>query len=280
MNEVFQKTIAKECSIEGTGLHTGAHSTVRFKPAPVNAGIQFHRNGSRVDSNVVNETRRCTVLGSETNRVQTVEHLLATFSGLGITNILVDIDGPEVPGLDGSAIPFVRILKEAGILNQSEKKEIYKIKEPIFCFEGKKAISIYPADEFRVNYLLDYDCPGLRNQTFEFVLNPKNFENEIAPARTFCTEKEGAELKKMGFGSGATYENTLVFSEAGPIQNKLRFSDECARHKVLDVLGDLSLLGFAVAGCVIGIRSGHSLNRKLVQEILAQREKTKERGHD
>ncbi len=219
-----------------------------------------------------NDSLRCTAIGTEKNQVKTVEHLLAALSGLGISNIQIHVDGPEIPGLDGSALPFVKLFKALGIRDQGVSKEVYRIKEPIFCHEPNKAIAIYPADEFRIAYILDYPHPDLKGQKADFVVTPEIFEKDIAPARTFCMGDEALMLKKRGFGSGADFQNTLVFGEKGVIQNELRFEDECARHKVLDVIGDLSLLGFSIFGRVVGIRSGHALNAKLVEEIRKQRE--------
>ncbi len=275
-----QKTIAKEGAISGMGVHTGAQSTVLFKPAPPGAGIQFFKKGARVVHAPLHEQEtafsggslRRTSLGSGGSGIQTVEHLLAAFAGLEITNIRVDVDGPEVPALDGSALPYVKLLKELGIVEQSAKKEVFKIKAPIACYEKGKAICIYPAEEFSVTYVLDYDHPYLTGQKAEFALTPEVFEREIAPSRTFCTEEEVAELRQSGFGLGGSFENALIIGKNGPVQNTLRFPDECARHKLLDILGDLNLLGFSVVGRVIALRSGHFLNRRLVQEISAQRD--------
>ena len=186
----------------------------------------------------------------------------------------MDVEGPELPGLDGSSLPYVTLFKELGVEDQRAKKEVFKIVEPIFCYESNKALSILPAEEFRISYVLDYDHPQLRGQEVDFVMTPQIFEKEIAPSRTFCTEEEALQLKQNGFGKGASYENNIVISEKGPIQNELRFPDECARHKVLDLLGDLNLIGFSVLGRVIGLRSGHALNRKLIEEIKRQREGT------
>ena len=281
MTTCYQKTISREGDLSGVGIHSGEICKVSFKPLPVNSGVQFYHHGEiiKVSSNETKENSesfrknlRCTVIGNDKNHIKTVEHLLAALSGLGISNIRIEVDGPEIPGLDGSALPFVKYLKELGICDQGSPKEVYKITEPIFCFDKLKAISIYPADELSVAYVLDYPNPGLRNQKADFIVRPDIFEKEIAPARTFCTEKEALELKKHGFGLGASPENTLVIGESGVLNNnRLRFDDECARHKVLDIIGDLSLLGFPIAGRVVGIRSGHTLNGKLVEEIKKQR---------
>ena len=268
-----QKTIRREGSISGVGLHTGEKSSVSFKPLPAGSGIQFYKDGLKVETSSEDGlSLRCTSVGSGKNRILTVEHLLASLAGLGICNIQVDVTGPELPGLDGSALPFVKLFLELGIEEQNERREVFKITEPILCYESNKALSVYPAEEFRVSYILDYDHPALHDQQVDFLVTPPVFEKEIAPARTFCTEEEVDRLKKDNLGKGASYENTLVISENGPIKNRLRFRDECARHKVLDLLGDLNLMGFSIAGRVIGLRSGHSLNRKLIEEIKKQRE--------
>ena len=269
-----QKTIRREGSISGVGLHTGEKSFVSFKPLPPDSGIQFYKEGLKIDSSSEDGLpSRCTSVGSGANRILTVEHLLAALAGLGICNIQVDVTGPELPGLDGSALPFVKLFLELGLEDQKELREVFKITEPIFCYESNKALSIYPSEEFRVSYILDYDHPApLRDQQVDFLVTQPVFEKEIAPARTFCTKEEAERLKKDNLGKGASYENTLVISEDGPIKNAFRFRDECARHKVLDLLGDLNLAGFSIVGRVIGLRSGHSLNRKLIGEIKKQRE--------
>ncbi len=274
-----QKTILKEGSLSGIGLHTGKMAQVFFKPASPDAGVHFFKNGISIgvlgkDPSVfvTDDVARCSAIGNGALRVLTVEHLLAAIYGLGISNLAVDVRGDEIPGVDGSAAPFVKILKELGLKDQKKKKQAYRIQEPLFCYEEEKVISIYPSGKFEVSYVLDYNYPGLRNQKVEFTVSPQTFAKEIAPSRTFCTAQEAKSLKARGFGLGGSQENNIVVSPDGSHQKDLRFPDECARHKVLDVIGDLSLLGFPVLGKVIGIRSGHSLNRKLVQAIRRQRE--------
>jgi UDP-3-O-[3-hydroxymyristoyl] N-acetylglucosamine deacetylase/3-hydroxyacyl-[acyl-carrier-protein] dehydratase len=269
MSSDFQKTIAAEGVLSGDGIHTGKPCQLRFKPAAAGFGVKFFRNDCLVEG--ASDTARCTSIGSGENQVQTVEHLLAAIAGLGLTNVKVEVEGPEIPGLDGSALPFVTFLKTLGIVEQKAPRDVYKITEPIFCHEKNKALAVYPAEDFSVSYVLDYDHPLLRAQKVDFVLKTDCFEKEIAPARTFCTQKEALELKEKGFGGGADFKNTLVISENGPLENQFRFPEECARHKVLDLIGDLSLLGFGIKGRVVGLRSGHALNRKLVEEIKKQR---------
>ncbi len=265
----FQKTIAKAGSIVGLGIHSGKKTTLRLEPAPVGQGIQFFQKGVAVPETILN-TSRCTSIGTGTLQVQTVEHLLAALSGLEITNIRIEVDGEEIPGLDGSALEFVNLFKNLGIEEQKEEAPVFKIKEPVFFYENQKALAAYPDDAFSVAYTLDYPHPLLRAQTVDFKLTPDTFVNQIAPARTFCTSREAEEVQKNGKGLGATLNNTLVIGDEGPLGNQFRFPDECARHKVLDIIGDLYLLGFPIQARVIGLRSGHSLNRKLVEYIKKQ----------
>ena len=274
-----QKTIAKQGTLAGIGIHTGESCALILKPAPVDTGIHFLQHGRFVsrlseDSNFgfSADSLRCSYIGDEQNRILTVEHFLASLRALDISNLVIDVLGPEIPGLDGSALGFVQFFRELGLVDQGKALDFYRISEPIFCYDKNKAIAIYPAEEFRVSYVLDYEHPYLRNQKVDFVLTPETFEAEIAPARTFCTDKEAQELQKHGFGLGATLKNTLVVTENGSHRNQLRFEDEPARHKVLDILGDFNLLGFPVLGHVVALRSGHMLNRQLVLAIKKQRE--------
>jgi UDP-3-O-acyl N-acetylglucosamine deacetylase len=266
-----QRTLAREGRLEGIGLHTGKPSSVRFRPAPVDSGLRFFKEGKPALGHS-QDAMRCSAIGEGQARILTVEHLLAAVAGLGITNLDIDVDGPEVPGLDGSALPFVRSFQGLGIVEQAKPAEVYRVREPLFCYDDKKAIAVFPSDSFSVSYLLDYDHPHLRQQKVDVDLAGGVFESEIAPARTFCTESEAQKLRAAGLGLGCTRENTVVVAEDGSHRAGLRFPDECARHKVLDVLGDLQLLGFALAGRVVAVRSGHALNRRLVEAIRQQKE--------
>ncbi|MBI3315925.1 MAG: UDP-3-O-[3-hydroxymyristoyl] N-acetylglucosamine deacetylase, partial [Candidatus Omnitrophica bacterium] len=275
---LLQRTIRTAGSISGVGLHTGAPCTVHFKPAPVGSGIRFFKDGVAVDFSMNgavqgsgDDSLRCTSIRSKEAEIQTVEHLLATLHGFQISNLRLEVDGPEIPGLDGSAKPFVELLKRLGVVEQEAPQEMYRVTEPILCSEKGKAIAVYPSERFSVSYTLDYPHPMLRDQRVDFTITPEVFEKEIAPARTFCTEKEGEELKKRGFGKGANYDNTVVLSQSSVVGNTLRFTDECARHKALDILGDLKLLEFPILGRVVGLRSGHALNQRLVEQIKKQR---------
>lgn len=265
-----QMTPLKEGRLSGAGLHTGEKTEVRVRPSPGN-GIRFFKRGKAVPMRT-SPSARCTAIGEAEDRILTVEHLLSAAAGLSITDFDVDVDGPEMPGLDGSALDFVKFFKSLGLAAAKEQRPAFRVREPIFCSEDRKAVCILPADRFSVSYTLDYGHPGLKTQTVDFDVTPEIFELKIAPARTFCTEEEAKAARAAGLGKGATTQNTLVISAKGPVENAYRLENECAAHKVLDLIGDLGLLGFPVLGRVIAVRSGHSLNQKLVEAILKQKE--------
>ncbi|MCM8793115.1 MAG: bifunctional UDP-3-O-[3-hydroxymyristoyl] N-acetylglucosamine deacetylase/3-hydroxyacyl-ACP dehydratase [Candidatus Omnitrophica bacterium] len=277
----YQKTIKREVELKGTGLHTGEEVRIKFKPASPDVGINFQRVDlpgkpfiSATLNNIIdiNKSPRRTSLRSNGGEVHTIEHLMAVLSILNIDNLYIEINGQEVPGMDGSAFPFLEILEEAGIESQDAPRKFFQIREPIWLNEGEASIVILPSQEFKISYLLSYDHhPYLRPQYLNFVVEREVFVKEIAPARTFCLEEEVEVLKNQGLGLGANYENTLVVGERGVLKNRLRFEDEFARHKVLDLIGDLYLLGYALKGHVIAIKSGHPLNIRLLPKIEQQR---------
>ncbi len=277
-----QRTIAKEIQLKGIGIHTGNKVNVTLEPAETDSGVTFIRTdiaGSpRIKANVefllAQKLSRRSSVGNGQVEVQTVEHLMAALSCLGIDNIDIQMDNNELPGLDGSASGFVEALEKAGIAQQEKQKYIYTVKAPISIQEGPSSVTILPSREFKVSYTLSYDHPLLESQFFEVAVNPESFKREIAPARTFCMESEARQLQNQGLGLGANYENTLVVGTEGVIKNKLRFKDEFVRHKILDLIGDLYLAGCPIYGHVIAIKSGHSLNLKIAQKIHEQRIKT------
>ncbi len=276
-----QKTIANEFTLSGRGLHTGNPVKILVKPAPANAGITFIRidlpgtphikvgvETIRPDSGVP----RCTTIGSGTALIHTVEHLMSTLSGLGIDNLTIDIDSNELPALDGSSLEFLQAIQKVGVVEQDAERKYIEIKEPLVVSRNGSTITILPDSELNISYLLDYQHPQLRTQFFSTTLSRELFEKEIAACRTFCLEEEAAELRKHGLGLGANYENSLIIGEKGVINNKLRFPDEFARHKVLDFIGDLYLLGKPIRGKVIAVKSGHTLNLELLKRIHQQNE--------
>ena len=275
-----QKTIVNQVTLKGAGIHTGNKVNLTFKPAEVNSGVTFVRTdipGSpRIKANVgslllASKFSRRSAIGNAQAEVQTVEHLMAALSSLGIDNIDIQIDNNEVPGLDGSAINFLEALEKAGLAQQDAPRYAYMVKEPICIQEGESSITILPAKEFKISYTLNYDHPMLAAQFLEIVVNAESFKTFLSSARTFCLEGEASELQSQGLGLGANYENTLVVGKAGVIKNKLRFKDEFVRHKILDLIGDLYLAGCPISGHVVALKSGHSLNLKLAQKIYEQR---------
>jgi len=286
-----QKTIIRDVVLQGAGIHTGNKVRVVLKPAAVDSGLTFIRTdisgAPRIKANVQSliassaqglapKFSRRSTIGAPGAEVQTVEHLMASLSSLGIDNLDIEIDGNEIPGLDGSAANFVEAIEKAGIQEQDKERYYFAVKEPICITEGSSSITITPAEEFKVSYTLNYDHPMLSGQFFESAINAESFKTAIAPARTFCLESEARELQSQGLGLGANYENTLVVGKEGVIKNKLRFPDEFVRHKILDLIGDLYLAGCPIKGHVVALRSGHSINLKVAQKIYEQ--KTKAQG--
>lgn len=276
-----QKTIQKEFVLSGKGLHTGCQVHVTFKPAPENTGIQFIRVDlpqrpvfpARLTHVCVDGgLPRCTSLGMDGVVIHTVEHLMSVLWGLGIDNLSVEINAQELPGLDGSGLDFLKAFQKAGVVEQEAQRAVFEIQEPISVQAGDAAIFVVPAPEFKISYVLDYNLPLLHGQVFHQSVNKEIFETQIAPARTFCLESEANQLRNSGLGQGASYANTLVFGEHGVIRNELRFPDECARHKVLDFIGDLNLLGMPFRGQVFALKSGHYLNLEMLKKIVRQKE--------
>jgi len=277
-----QRTIGKETSLKGIGLHTAKKVNVTFKPADIDTGINFIRTDlpdrpviKASIGSLLSQSRspRRTSLGRDGIEIHTIEHLMAALSGLCIDNIYIEIDNDEVPGLDGSSLNFLEILSEAGIKEQEKSRRYYLIKEPIFAEEEGSAIVAVPSQEFKISYTLDYNHPLLKAQFLEINFHEGAFKNELASSRTFCLESEVTELQQQGLGRGANYANTLVVGERGVIKNKLRYADEFIRHKILDLLGDLYILGMPLRGHIIALRSGHSLNLRLARKIDQQRQR-------
>lgn len=271
---IRQRTIKNTVTIEGVGLQTGNPVTLTLKSSPVDSGINFIRvdlpnkpllNIQEMDALGADGLERRTTLGFGALQIQTTEHLLAALSGIGIDNIVIEMDNIELPGVDGSAKEFLGALKHAGIIEQDSPKKIFDVKSPVWCTAGDSILAIFPDDCFKVSYTLSY--PGIGVQFFSAIIDEATFASEVASARTFCSEAEAAELLKRGMGKGANYENTLVMGPKGPINNKLRFPDEPVRHKVLDLIGDLYLAGMSVKGHVVAIKSGHRLNMELAGKL-------------
>ncbi len=277
-----QQTIKEEFSLSGVGVHTGCQVHLTCQPAGENEGINFIRidlpNKPVIKANLSNvcidsKITRCTSLRSGDAIVHTVEHIMSVLCGLGIDNLNILLDAEEVPVLDGSGIDFFKAFQNVGIIEQNVEFQFYKIMEPIGVEHNGCAIYVFPSDQLKVSYSLDYKHPFLGSQFFNSIVDETVYEKEIVSCRTFCLEEEADELRKHGLGKGANYKNTLVVGEKGVKENQVRFPDEFARHKVLDLIGDLYLLGMPIRGHIFATKSGHDLNRRLLKKIYQQKKK-------
>jgi UDP-3-O-[3-hydroxymyristoyl] N-acetylglucosamine deacetylase len=270
----YQKTIERESSLHGIGVHSGVKTNLVLKPAEADHGISFRRVDLpgrptvRATADAVIGTDHGTTLGLEGGEVRTIEHLMAALSGLGIDNAEIEIDGPEVPMMDGCALPFIEMIRTACIRELTEPREIISLPRPVYLIESELFLAAFPADELRISCTIAFNHPMLRSQYLSLPINPGTFEEEIAPARTFGFYRDALPLLERGLIKGTSLENTVVigedniFSRGGP-----RFPDECIRHKILDLVGDLSLLGRPIKAMIVAIKPGHHINIKLVKKI-------------
>ncbi len=275
-NYRYQRTIARPAEVRGTGLLTGADVRLRFVPAPPCSGVVFVRTDLRPRTPIVAHitnvtgTRRRTTIGEAPAQVALVEHVLAALAGLRIDNCTIEVDAPEPPGLDGSAKGFVDALLEAGLKRQPARRGVWRIETSVVLEANGATLALHPTDdeELTLSYFLDYGLSSpIARQVHTQVLSPGNFATELAGCRTFILESEAAELRSQGIGAHTTPADLLVFGSHGPIDNTLRFANEPARHKVLDMIGDLSLLGVDICGHVVAYRSGHPLNVELARVL-------------
>jgi len=272
---IYQTTINRAEKVTGIGLHSGKNVTIKIKPAPVNSGITFIRKDlnnfsiKAISENVV-DTRLSTVIGRNGNIVQTVEHFMSALSALGIDNLIIEVDGPEMPIMDGSSIPFIYLIKEAGIRKFSAKKRYIHIKNKIEIKDHDKKVSLLPSNQFKISFFLDYKHPLIDKQFFEIDLSKCSYVEEISRARTFGFLEDVESLRKMNLALGGSLDNAVVIS-GNKILNKdgLRYHNEFVRHKILDAIGDLYLLGHPIIGSYSGFKAGHDLNSKLCSSVLA-----------
>ncbi len=269
----LQRTIKKEVHLEGIGLHSGRPARVCLRPAPRDHGIVFYRIDRKVFiraiiHNVI-DTAFATTLGVDGVRIKTVEHLLSAISGLSIDNLLIEIEGPEVPVMDGSALGFVELILKAGIVNQGKKASYYEIVSPFVYEEPGIKIMGLPFKGRRITYNLELHSGPLKKQAISIDINEETFLTHIAPARTFGFLKDVEYLRKNGLALGGSLANAVVIDGEKVLnQEGLRFPDEFARHKVLDMIGDLSLAGRPIMGHIISYKGGHSSNIKFLQRLL------------
>jgi UDP-3-O-[3-hydroxymyristoyl] N-acetylglucosamine deacetylase len=270
-----QRTLRRTVNCAGIGLHSGRKVTLSLKPAPADYGIRFQRSdlgGLEIPAHVAHLSGRQqlqTGLSADRASVETVEHLLAALRSLGVDNVCVELNHPEVPIMDGSAAPWVYLIQDAGIKELSVARRSIQILRSLQVQDGDKRIALYPADRFKISYTISFDHPLLRNQQKTLDLDEQVFVNEIAPARTFGFLKEVEMLRQRGMALGGSLENAVVLGETG-VLNPLRFEDEFVRHKILDVIGDMALVGHPIVGHLVVHRGGHALHTALAAELLRQ----------
>lgn len=274
-----QRTLKSRVSFRGVGLHMGEEVALVLEPAPPDAGVVFVREdlpGSpslKAKARKVVSNERGTTIGKGEVRVSTVEHILAALAGLKIDNVIIRMDGEEVPAADGSALPFVNLIQKAGVVEQPKPRQVFKIKEPIWIQEGERSLTVLPYPGLKIAYTVDFSHSWLKSQFAEFVIAEDTFIKEIAPSRTFGFMDEVEELKKRGLIKGGSLENAVLIDEEGVVNKEgLRFPNEPVRHKILDLIGDLYLLEKPIEGHIIAVKSGHFFNIKLIQRLREMEE--------
>jgi UDP-3-O-[3-hydroxymyristoyl] N-acetylglucosamine deacetylase len=271
---MLQTTILQPAETHGVGLHTGVHGKVRLVPAPADTGIVFRRvdlDEFPIEAHGRNVARvsYATSLMKQGVLLSTTEHLLAAIYSCGIDNVFIDIDAIEVPILDGSAEPFMRLIDQAGIRRLRRKRRHLRVLKPVEVIEDGRRIGVYPANEFRVRCYVDFPHPLVGQQEVEMVVNTQSFRQVLSRARTFCFESDIEPLRAMGLIRGGSLENAIVLTKDGMLNGPLRFPDEFGRHKALDLIGDLALVGLPLLGRVEARKAGHALHTQLVSRLLA-----------
>jgi UDP-3-O-[3-hydroxymyristoyl] N-acetylglucosamine deacetylase len=271
--QIERKTICAAVGIEGIGLHSGIYTKVELHPAPAGSGLTFIRtdlNDLRIPALQASTTALdyATTVGKDDVAIGTVEHLLSAVFAYGITDLDIHIDGAEVPIVDGSALPFTHLLDAAGVRNLGATIGALRVTQPIEVVDGVKSIRIVPASKLSVRYRIDFNHPLIGRESLQFQLDPDQFARKIAPARTFGFLREVEQLRAAGLARGGSVENCIVLDDQGVVNGALRFRDEFVRHKILDLLGDLALLGRPLIGEIIANRAGHAMHSRLVGAIL------------
>lgn len=273
-----QHTVVEDVSCTGIGLHSGKKVRLTIKPAPPDSGIRFFRNdlpGNRsIRANWKNvvDTNMSTTIGMNGCKVSTIEHLMAAFFGLGIDNARVEVDGPEIPIMDGSAAPFIFMIKSVGIKEQKKFKQFIIIKKPLKITDGNRSINIFPSKELRISFTIDFYHPLLRNQRYDLAFSGREFINEISRARTFGFLKDIKLLREAGLAMGGSLDNAIVIDDFRILnEDGLRYKNEFVRHKILDFIGDLAVIGTPIIGKFEIQKSGHSLNHSMLKELIANK---------
>ena len=272
-----QKTIKNDFYLEGVGLHSGKNVRIHFVPRGEGDGIIFQRVDKQAlpiltNIEAISDANFATIIGTNGTSISTTEHLLAAIVGLGIDNLLIEVDGPEIPIMDGSSLIFVEALIDAGIQPLNSEKSYVEISKPLSVKEEDRWITLYPYDGLRVTFTIDYPHPLIGKQRLSLEINPENFRKEIAFARTFGFKKDLANFYAMGLAQGGTLKNAVVLDETHVINPEgLRARDEFVRHKILDLLGDIALLGNPLRGHIVAYKSGHALHHKMVHALMERK---------
>jgi UDP-3-O-[3-hydroxymyristoyl] N-acetylglucosamine deacetylase len=269
-----QRTFKQRATLGGIGLHSGASVRITLAPAPADSGIVFVRSGVEIPalSEYVVDTTMNTSLGIGAVRIGTVEHLLAALVGCGIDNARIEVEGPEIPIMDGSSEPFVALIREAGIHEQRAARRFLMMRRAVTVTDGDKLARLAPArGKFSVSCMVDFQHPLISNQSFKLEMNERSFQKEISRARTFGFKRDVERLHRAGLARGGSLANAVVVDDFNILNPEgLRFPDEFVRHKILDAIGDLALLGMPVLGHLTAVKSGHSINHQLVSKVMAE----------
>lgn len=278
-----EATLAHSTTVTGVGLHSGAKAHLKLLAAPAGSGIHFRRtdlDGFAVEARAANiaKVSYATSLMKKGVLISTTEHLLSALMGAGVDNVVAELDNLEVPILDGSALPFMEMIAAAKLRRQRRRRRVIEILEPLELREGEKFIGVYPCREYRLHYRIDFPHPVIGKQEFALTLTPDSYRRELAPARTFGFFADFAAMRRQGLIRGGSLENAVVLDDQRVVNGELRYRDEFVRHKMLDLIGDLALLGAPLQAEVRADRAGHALHTALVQRLL--REKRRWRWED
>ncbi len=274
---INQKTINDKITCSGIGLHSGEKASITIIPAPCNSGISFKRTDLKDGENLIKANYK-NVVGTNLGtslvnefgaKVSTIEHLMAAIWGCGIDNLLIEIDGPEIPIMDGSSEPFIFLIECCGIAIQEESRKILEILKEVRVEDGDKFVAVKPSKDFSLNLHIDFNHPIIPSQNLEFHSTIHSFKNDISRARTFGFQKEIEHLHKIGLAKGGSLDNAILVSENGIVnQEGLRYQNEFIRHKILDFVGDIFLCGYFIAGSFEASKSGHGINNKLLHKLF------------
>jgi len=276
-NFLKQHTVGREVWCEGVGLHSGAKVSMRLKPASAGYGVRFRRMDICDHPTIIAhyhhvvDTFLATSIGFDGVMVSTIEHLMAAFSGSAVDNVLVEVDGPEIPIFDGSAAPYLDLLREAGLREQNASRKCLRVDRPFLLKDGDAYIKATPSDHFKVRYAIDFPHPMVGKQELSWLFSEDTFGRDIAQARTFGFLKDVQKLQSMGLARGGSLANAVVFDDYGLLnQDGFRYADECVRHKILDFVGDLALAGVPLVGHFEAFKAGHALHNQFLKQLVAR----------